>query len=44
MNSNKTTARFIAGLISGAPTGLNELFLGVWLVIKGFNRRDNNRT
>lgn len=30
-------AEFIAGLISGAPMGLNELFLGVWLVVKGFN-------
>ncbi len=30
-------AELMVGIISGAPMGLNELFLGVWLVVKGFN-------
>lgn len=25
------------GTLLGIPMGLNELFLGVWLIVKGFN-------
>jgi hypothetical protein len=29
------------GIITGLPMLLNELFLGVWLIIKGFNSTEN---